>query len=307
MRAGESSKTAEQNALLRSLERGGTVDGRLDDALAPRFLGWKLKLVDGLAQTRAGRRVVLQVIDRRWPGVRTSVVARTRFIDEAVAAVLPECRQVVLLGAGFDTRAYRLFEESPAVVFEVDHPATQRRKRQLLASAGISDEHVRYVATDFRMDRLDAELRTVGFDSDLPTIVVWEGVTNYLDQASVDRTIRWCGSAAAGSVVIFTYVDRLLIESPERFHGAQRSLATTRRSGEQVVFGMDPSTLTAHLTDLGLRLDSDVGADDYRLAYYGEQARSIRGHEFYRVVQATVGAPAGPEGPARRRGTTGAV
>ena len=110
MREGHASRTAEQNALFRALESALPESRRLfEDPLASAFLTWPLALVARLAIVPGLRQFVPWYIDHRWPGVRSSVVARTRLIDDAITASLEEhTEQLVILGAGFDSRAYRL-------------------------------------------------------------------------------------------------------------------------------------------------------------------------------------------------------
>src|SRR5262245_38877596 len=136
MRRGRASRTAEQNALFRALESARPAEARLfEDPLASAFLRPPLSWVERAAHTPGIHAWVTSFIDRRWPGVRTSVVARTRLIDETIATVVDAgMPQVVLLGAGFDSRAERLPDLESARVFEVDHPATQAAKRRVLTS-----------------------------------------------------------------------------------------------------------------------------------------------------------------------------
>jgi methyltransferase (TIGR00027 family) len=197
-----------------------------------------------------------------------------RLIDDTITSVVPEVRRVILLGAGFDTRAHRLPALRSVEVVEVDHPATQARKR---ARLGGRSDRVRYVATDFT-DGPPAEL-----DTNRPTLFVWEGVTNYLDERSVDETIRWCSAAPPPSNLVFTYVDEALFDDPTAFLGARRVLATSQRVGEAVTFGMRPSAMREYLADRGFELVSDIGAAEYRTRYLGA---ALRGHEFYRVAHA---------------------
>jgi O-methyltransferase involved in polyketide biosynthesis len=105
----------------------------------------------------------------------------------------------------------------------------------------------------------------------------------------VDATLRWCGKAPAGSGLIVTYVDRAVLTDPGRHAGAHRLHATLRRAGEELTFGLDPAEAPAYLAERGLTLRWDVGASEYRRRYYGDAARSMRGHEFYRVTFARVG------------------
>jgi methyltransferase (TIGR00027 family) len=290
VREGRSSKTAEHNALFRALESTRSRHERLfRDPLAEAFLSWPLSWVARVAHFGPACEAARRIIDNRWPGVRTSVAARTRLIDEIIADLVDQTdpiEQIVILGAGFDTRAYRLAWPTDVILFEVDHPDTQRRKRELLARTGIPVPNVRFVPTDFHLARLDTSMSEAGYDRTVRSLFIWEGVTNYLSEAAVDATLRWCAEAVAGSHLIFTYIDRQVLVDPSRYTGAERLLQTLRRAGEEMTFGMDPDDLAAYLEERGLYLEDDVGAASYRRRYFGDAANAMRGHEFYRVAHA---------------------
>jgi methyltransferase (TIGR00027 family) len=274
MRDGRASKTAEHNALFRALEAGRPAGRRLfDDPYVHRFLSLRFRAALALGGVAVG------LIDRGWPGVRATVVARTRLIDELVLASVDDVDQVVILGAGFDTRAYRLPALRVLPVVEVDHPDTQRRKR---ARLGPAPDNVRFVPTDFRFE-------TLGPGPTVRTLFLWEGVTNYLTESAVDATLRWCAGAPAGSHLVVTYIDRGVLTDPGQFFGATRVFSTLRRAGEEMTFGIGPAELSAYLSERGLELLSDEGAADFRRRYLGPGADEIRGHEFYRVAHARIG------------------
>jgi hypothetical protein len=90
---------------------------------------------------------------------------------------------------------------------------------------------------------------------------------------------------------VFTYVDRALLVEPGRYVGGDRLVATLRRTGEDLTFGMAPDEVPAYLAGLGLALERDLGAAEYRALAYGDASRGMRGHEFYRVAIAGVPAP----------------
>ena len=154
METGRASRTAEHNALFRALEATRPATERLvDDPLASAFLCRRYRAVVRAAAVCPIRAGITGVIDRRWPGVRTAVVARTRLIDDTVAELVESTQQMVVLGAGFDTRAWRLSCIQGARVVEVDHPDTQRDKQAALGrAAGVRPgvgASVRFVPTDF--------------------------------------------------------------------------------------------------------------------------------------------------------------
>jgi methyltransferase (TIGR00027 family) len=291
MKEGHASRTAEYMALFRALESSLPAGRRLfDDPLAREFLTPSLALVARLGALPGLRELVLRIIDGRWPGARTSGVARTRFIDDAVAAALEEqIEQFVVLGAGFDSRAYRLPSLRKTTVFEVDHQDTLSRKRTVLARAlGTLPGHVRFVATDFNQDDLEQAMYAAGYRQSARTFFLWEGVTNYLSEAAVDATLRWCSKAAPGSRLLFTYIHRAVLEDPQSFFGTEKLFATLAAAGETWTWGIEPCALPEFLAQRGLLLEQDVGAEEYRRLYWGEHARSMRGYEFYRIAVAEV-------------------
>lgn len=173
---------------------------------------------------------------------------------------------------------------------EARHPVGQRpaRKRSLLAD---SDHIIRYAAIDFQDGDLDRVLEEAGFDPTARSLFLWEGVTNYLSAAAVDTTFRSCSRGGIGNHIVFTYVDRHVLDDPGSYYRAGRVLATSRRAGEALTFGIAPAALPAYLGERGFQLISDTGAADYRAAYYDVAPEQIRGHEFYRVAHAAAVRP----------------
>jgi methyltransferase (TIGR00027 family) len=291
MREGQGSRTAEYNLLFRALETALPARRRLfDDPFARDLLGTPLRLAASLGRVPGVREGMIRYIDGRWPGVRTSVTARTRLIDDMIAgSVSGRVEQVVVLGAGFDTRAYRLPALADMPVFEVDHPDTGGIKQRMLARVlPARPAGVRFVAHVFGRDDLSASMAKAGYRESARTFFLWEGVTNYLTDEAVDATLRWCAQAAPGSLLVFTYVHRDILVRPETFVGSRNLFASLERMGESFTFGLEPSELAGYLAARGLALESDTGCADYRARYYGSAAQRMHGHEFYRVALARV-------------------
>jgi len=291
MKSGRSSRTAEHNALFRALEASVPDGERLFvDPLAPRFLTWPLSAVGHLAATPGGGRLARMLIDRRWPGVRTSVVARTRLIDDTLSEFAPEqFGQLVILGAGFDSRPYRLRCLETLPTFEVDHPDTQQAKREALTRAlGTLPGNITFIPTDFNLRQLGSDMEASGYCASVPTMFLWEGVTNYLNEDAVDATLRWCAQAAPGSSLLFTYIHSDVLTRPAQFVGADRLFASLNKAGEQLTFGMDPDAMSGYLDCRGFVSEWDLGASEYRARYFGRKAQSMVGHEFYRVALARI-------------------
>lgn len=314
-----SSRTAEHVALFRALETARRRDRVIDDPYAVLFLTGRYRFLARLARVPAARRWLERYLDRRFPGgPRASAVVRTRLIDELVGDALAAGRavparggadggadgfgagsgadtpavgagQVVLLGAGFDSRAYRLAGLRVARVFEVDHPATQATKQRLVGAAVRAERraHVRFVGVDLMRDDLAGALHRAGFSGEERTVVVWEGVTNYLTADAVDTTLRaLAGIAAGGSRIVFTYVDRAALDGSGRYQGVWED--AVRRHGEPWTFGFDPDALPGYLAERGLRLTLDLSARDAADRYLVPLGRHEPAAAFYRIAQAEV-------------------
>jgi methyltransferase (TIGR00027 family) len=281
-------------ALFRALESTRPPATRLfDDPFARRFLGVPFRLVLALARLPGGLAAITALIEARWGGPFGSGVCRTRFIDDAVVAALGRgVAQIVILGAGFDARAYRIAGIERARVFEVDHPATQASKKERLAPIlGSLPPHVTFVAIDFDRERLDDVMARAGLRADASTFFLWEGVTNYLSAEAVDATVRCIARAAApGSELLFTYVHRGILDGSVGFEGAHAGTATVRRAGEPFTFGLEPAAVPAYLAARGLELVEDVGAPEYRARYLRPLGRDMKLWEFYRAARARIAA-----------------
>jgi methyltransferase (TIGR00027 family) len=274
VRDGRPSRTAQHNALFRALEQGQP-SPLFADPFARRFLRGRYRLYGALPP-----RAVARFIDRRWPGPRAAVCVRTRYIDDRVAEALRGgLDQLVILGAGFDARPLRLDGLARVRVFEVDHPATQALKR---AVVGRPPAHVRYVPADLAREPLADVLEGAGLTPGARTLFLWEGVTNYLDDASVDASLR--AIERLGTSVVFTYVERALLDASAAFEGGTESLAYVRGLGEPFTFGLDPAAVPEYLRARGLDLVEDLDLETVAARYYPDARPPVSA--FYRVVTA---------------------
>ncbi|HTX72203.1 MAG TPA: SAM-dependent methyltransferase [Rectinemataceae bacterium] len=163
--------------------------------------------------------------------------ARQTFFDTVVERYLAGAAQFVILGAGFDTRALRLTPDVALRAFEVDAAGTQAIKREALKRAGIDAAGLTLVAADFEKDDWLALLVDAGFDPGRPTLLIWEGVTMYLDRAAVEVTLRKVAGLAPGSVVAFDYYTTEVLES--RAWMMRYARMGTRAVGSPLKFGID--------------------------------------------------------------------
>lgn len=199
------------------------------------------------------------------PGMKNWILymqVRTRVIDDALREFVDAGgRQLVVLGAGYDTRALRLPELALAgvEVFEVDHPATQGHKRRTLDRIG-AESPAHYVTWDFEsrpMEDLPDELAGAGLDLTRPVFTIWEGVTMYLTEPAIDASLRaireW---SAADSRLAMTYVIRKRLERPSLISRAMQLVVSS--VGEPWRWGWDPGELVGYLADRDFTLLRDV-------------------------------------------------
>lgn len=247
------SHTATLVALYRAIESSRSATVRLfDDAFAPAFLGWRSRWALRLSRLPViGPAMPWSLIDGHWAGPRGTVAVRTRYIDDALEdALRGGLAQVVILGAGFDCRAYRIPGIDRTRVFEVDHPATQPRKREIITRRLRTTSRRRWW-TRCCATRPGARLPGAGWSSRTSS-----APCSTAPCGSRARRTRWPPSGARGS--------------------------PTRSASI-------PSSYPPNLAERGLRLIEDVGADAYRARYLlprGRQREPLA--EYQRAAQVEV-------------------
>ncbi len=153
-------------------------------------------------------------------------------------------------------------------------------------------DNVVWVPVDFLTEDFGAALLGAGYDPALASLFIWEGVTNYLDAATVDHTLRWIAlHAADASRLSFTYVDRALLDGSAPFPGAERWVASVADAGEPFTFGLDPGELDGYLAARGLSLLHDVSTAEALAGLSGAQAAGMPAPPgFYHVALAAIAA-----------------
>ena len=281
------SNTALGAAICRLIEQYQPENMRLfEDAFIKNLIAAPLRV---MMQSKGLREYTVRQTDAIMPGIYGVQVCRTRFIDEAIEKALAQgITQVVILGAGLDTRAYRLTRMKQARIFEVDLPDAQKKKKERLRkSFGKLPEHVTFISLDFDTQSLDAAFAESVFDAAQPVVFLWEGVTQYLPQEAVARTLTFIGKAAPGSILVFTYVLRSIIERRSDLPGAEKLMDTVAKSSPWL-FGLEPSEAGSYLAPFGLKLVADVGNADYLASFLRASGRELVVSECERIGQAMV-------------------
>lgn len=225
-----------------------------DDPYARTFLrsrGYRF-----LCSSTAVSRVAHRLFDRGYGGINIQHHLRNRYYESRLErAVADGVRQIIMVGAGYDSLALR-YAFDGAVVFEVDAPPTQASKREMLEKAGLTpNATVEYVPCDFQTDELSTSLREHGLDTSRPSFAVFMGVSYYLTEAAVRATVRELSTVMVeGSELVFDYMDRSVIDGSTKCAGARRAAASVAKRGEPYTFGVGPDDLERLAAETGFEV-----------------------------------------------------
>lgn len=264
MKTGQPSRTAIAAALHRAAHQvleGGRI---FLDPLALPILGREAQALREEASEDPSRRAL-----------RIFIAARSRFAEDALhRAVARGVRQLVILGAGLDTFAYRN-PYTELRVFEVDHPATQSWKRQRLAESGIAASgSPTFVPVDFQHDTLGVALASAGLDPMQPAFFSWLGVVPYLTKEAAFATLAAIGERGRSTQVVFDYA-----ESPSSSTNIRRRAHLTRAAhvaelGEPWLSYFEPKSLRSRLTAAGFSELEDLAPPQIVQRYIPTRAQS---------------------------------
>jgi methyltransferase (TIGR00027 family) len=227
-------------------------DRRLfDDPIASRLIRGRARL---LMHTAPLLRLLMWINARLYHGMVYEVLARARYAQEQLERLAATgCRQVCILGAGFDGTAWRQDLPADLRVFEVDHPATQELKRRLLVESGVPiPGRVAFVPFELGREGLVEALEAAGCAPVRPTFATLLGVLPYMKRREVEATCRDLSRAfRSGSEVVYTYLSRSVLDPKRRSPSARRVARRLERMGEPLVFAEDPEEMAALVRGAG--------------------------------------------------------
>ncbi|WP_445161058.1 SAM-dependent methyltransferase [Mycobacterium sp. Dal123C01] len=274
-------QTAFGPMVLAAVEQNEPPERRLvDDDLADLFLPAPMRWL--VAATRAApiRRLMIRGSEWAGPGLWANLACRKRFIADKITESLGEINAVVILGAGLDTRAYLLNRRARIPVFEVDLPLNIARKaktvRRVLGGSPLS---VRLVALDFERDDLLTSLAEHGYHTDYRAFFICEGVTQYLTEGGVRRTLDGLRVAAPGSRLVFTYVRRSFIDGTNRY-GTRTLYRKVRQRQQLWHFGLEPDDVADFIAEYGWRLVEQAGPDELVARYVEPTGRKLKASQL---------------------------
>ena len=276
MQSGQPSLTALGAATHRAAHQVLENGSIFSDPLALRILGKDAATVAREAEENQASRFL-----------RLFIAARTRFAEDALArAITRGTRQLVILGAGLDTYAYRQKLDDGLRVFEVDHPATQQWKRERLSAANIAiPDALTFAPVDFERETLDTGLMAAGFVAAQPSFFTWLGVTPYLTETAIFSTLQFIAALPGKSEVVFDYANPPESIAAEHGRAAYEELAARVASiGESFKSYFDADTLAAKLRAIGFGDVEDLGPREIAARYFGLGRRAGNGGHVIRAA-----------------------
>jgi len=276
------SRTAEGMAMLRALEQFQPASRRIIND--PHASGFLIKpYFKMLARSRSLANLTSRAINFWAPGAQEFLTIRARLGDDIAAEMAANgLKQIVLLGAGFDTMSLRIEAALRDVtIFEVDHPATQAVKREVINNIG-APENLRFVAVDFERDDFVEKLRQAGFVAERHSLVVWMGVTYYLTAQAMTRALCQIHTlGAAGMRFACDYMLKEVVDGETRNRDALSKARAAARLGEPWLFGLNPAMVGDYLAAFNFKLLKDYDAEELHARYCPGRAAPMN---YVRIV-----------------------
>jgi len=277
---------------MRAMENLLPEDKRLfEDPYSEKLLSpfWKFWVI--LARSPKILNFLIKIREKLSPGIIGGLNCRTRYIDDVLNNAIKEgVEAVVNLGAGMDTRAFRIPGIENIKYFELDFPELQKAKRAYIAkNIGELPANVSLVPIDFNSQELGEELKKAGYTLSSKTLFIWEGVTQYIPKEAVDNTLKYVARAATGSRIVFTYVLESFINGSHIPDGLNSLYKLVLKKKNPLWFcGFEPAEMSEYLSEYSLYLIEDVGHEEYLERYIKPKGRDLTVMEIERTVLAAV-------------------
>jgi methyltransferase (TIGR00027 family) len=232
-----------------------------------------------------------EVMERHVPGLMNSLIARVRYFDDYLKkCITANLEQIVILGAGYDTRAYRIKGIKNIKVFEIDHPNTQNLKLQKIKEIYSSTpEHVTYVSIDFETQKLSQELYNSGYNKLLKTLFIIEGLIYYIPPKAAAETLTFIAkNSGKGSAVIFDYFPESVVNGKNKTEIAQNLRIFPQLQGEPLQFGINEEEIEKYLTQFGFTHIKNINSDEYKKNYFHGKNKNRKVCNLLYFVTATI-------------------
>jgi len=217
------------------------------------------------------------------PGLNEYMIARTAYFDRLfVDALNRKTAQIVLLGAGYDSRAYRFADSNHGTrIFELDIAPTQDRKKECIRKARIDvPKQVTFVPIDFNQESIKDALEKAGYKNDQKTLFIWEGVSYYLEVESVDTTLEFVSHAShPESAIAFDYTVSISEENMDDYYGAKEFAQTMKEhhADEKLMFSIDEGEAESFLKQRGLKMVDHLDNEEIERAFLTDKNGALMG------------------------------
>jgi methyltransferase (TIGR00027 family) len=225
-------------------------------------------------------------------GIYEYTIARTKYIDAVFRqALLDKYDQILIFGAGFDSRAVRFQAElGDTKIFELDVPITQQAKIDQYQKLEIDKPaNLVFISIDFDKESLPEKLEQAGFEKGKRCLFVMEGLLMYLQKESVDQTFEVIEAfAGKGSEVVFDYVRAEVLRGKQSSYGEKEIVDTVSKAGEQWTFGFEEGTVEIYLKGVGLTVSDHFSHDELERMFFTDSTGKTVGriNGAHRLVKA---------------------
>jgi methyltransferase (TIGR00027 family) len=260
----------------------------IHDNLALQILPFGYRAFAQLMRISIIRNWMIRLVQNQITGGWSAFLVRKRYIDEKVVEAVEngQVNSVVNLGAGFDTRVYRLPALSTVPVWEVDQAVNINPKEKRLQNIfGQIPAHVTLARINFQTEDIATILSSHGYQANTKTFFIWEAVSQYLTESGIRATFEFLSNAVTGSRLAFTYVLKDFIEG-ENFYGGEAFYQRMVVKDKVWHFGWNPEQLADFLGEYGWRLVEDLSYAELSNRYVKPTGRELSSMEIERIVYA---------------------
>jgi len=274
--SGAPSRMAEGIAMQRFAETSKNKEDRICyDPYAIHFI--RPEIIEFGKNNPEEAKILVDQMEQLLPGLSSSIIARVRYFDDYLKTCFTNgIEQLVILGAGYDTRTYRIEELKDEIeIFEVDHPNTQKFKKTIINKVLGENSFVKYAPIDFETQKIEVELPKYGYKSCLKTLFIMEGLSMYIPQSAVENILAFIKTnSKKGSSIIFDFYPESLVNGTNLERIAVNIREYLVKQGEPLKFGIEEKDIEKFLKIRGFNNITVVDSSKYKNLYFKGKNRS---------------------------------
>jgi methyltransferase (TIGR00027 family) len=263
------SKMAEGIAMQRFAESSKSVEDRICyDPYAIHFIN--PKIIEFSIKHPKEAKAKVEHMEKQFPGLSGSILARVRYFDDYLKRFIKNgLEQLVIPGAGYDTRAYRIESMEEVEIFEVDHPNTQIFKIEKIKEIfGKIPDNLNYVPVDFETEKMGMKLLENGYDPTKKTLFILEGLVMYIPPDAVEDILSFTyKNSGSGSSIIFDYYPLSVVDGTTQLELGRNIKSHLIKQGEPLQFGIGEGEVEEYLSSRGFTNIHNVDSEEYKKIY----------------------------------------